>query len=196
MKKITIVALLSIWAATPALADNTGNFYVGGDLGSVTFSNSAGPNAPPDFPNPGAIRIAGGYHFMPMFAVEAGLLIIGDSTLSFPGYTVTTKNSALQVAAVGTYPVSSSFDLFAKLGMSMNSNKLTGTGLVSFINSSTTSTTLMFGIGGQYNINQHFGIRAQYEDFGKFKTNDGPVAPVNSWDFGVKMISVGGVYNF
>lgn len=196
MKKIAIVALLSAFVATPALADNAGKFYVAGDLGAVSFSNSTGPNGGTAFPNPKAIRISGGYHFSPMLGIEAGYNVIGDSTLNFVGGSVTAKNSALQVAAVGTFPVASAFDLFGKLGVSLNSNKLTGTGNNAVINSSTSSTTLMFGIGGQYNINKQFSVRAQYEDFGKIKTNDGPVPPVAAWTVGTTMFSIGGVYNF
>ena len=197
MKKITIVALLSVFVAAPAMADNTGKYYIAGDLGSASFSNSSSPaTIGVAFKNPGAFRIAGGYHFSPMLAVEAGYLMLGDSTISYTNASLTSKNSALQIAAVGTFAVAPTFDLIGKLGMSMNSNKLTGTGAASIVNSSTSSTALMFGIGAQYNVNQQVSIRAQYENFGNFKTNDGPVPPVTSWDMGVTMFSVGVAYNF
>ena len=122
--------------------------------------------------------------------------MIGDSTINYTNASVTSKNSALQIAAVGTYAVAPAVDLIGKLGMSMNSNKLTGTGAASYMNSSTSSTALMFGIGAQYNVNQQVSIRAQYENFGNFKTNDGPLPPVTSWDMGVSMFSVGVAFNF
>ena len=124
-----------------------------GDYGSVSFENSmpSGLGGSP-FPNPSAFRIAGGYHFSPMLAVEAGYLMIGDSTVDWGSYSDTTKNSALQIAAVGTFAVAPAFDLIGKLGMSMNSNKLSDT--LGAWNSSTSSTSLMFGIGAQYNVNQ------------------------------------------
>lgn len=83
MKKIAIVALLSAFVATPALADNSGRFYMGGDLGAASFSNATllVNGAPNTFPNPGVIRIAGGFHFNPMVAVEVGYSIFGDSVL-------------------------------------------------------------------------------------------------------------------
>lgn len=193
MKKISIAVLLSAFVAAPAMADNTGKFYVAGDYGSVSFENSmpSGFGGSP-FPNSGAVRISGGYHFSPMLAVEAGYLMIGDSTVKYNTYSDTTKNSALQIAAVGTFPVTPAFDLIGKLGMSMNSNKLSDT--LGVWNSSTSSTSLMFGIGAQYNVNKKVSIRAQYEDFGKFTTNDGPIPPVTSWDMGVSMVSVGVAY--
>ena len=161
----------------------------------MSFENSVAPyfGASP-FPNPGAFRIAAGYHFSPMLAVEAGYLKIGDSTVKYNTYSDTTKNSALQIAAVGTFAVAPAFDLIGKLGMSMNSNKLTSTD--GFYNSSNSSTSLMFGIGAQYNVNQQVSIRALYEDFGEFKTDDGPFPPVTSWNMGVSMFSIGVAYNF
>lgn len=197
MKKIVMVALLSAFVVTPALADNSGIFYGAVDIGKMSFSNANNAALGGEtLPNPGAWRIAGGYHFSPMLAVEVGYSMIGDSTINYVNASVTSKNSALQVAAVGSYAVAPAFDLIGKLGLSMNSNKLTGTGAASYINSSNSSTALMFGIGAQYHINQQVSIRAQYEDFGKFKNDDGPLPPVASWDVGVTMFSVGVAYDF
>lgn len=197
MKKITVAVLLSAFVAMPALADNTGKIYIAADFGAVSFSNANNPALGGEtLPNPNAFRIAGGYHISPMVAVEAGYATIGDSTINYSNASVTSKNSAMQIAAVGTYAVAPAFDLIGKLGVSMNSSKLTGTGAAGFINSSTSSTALMYGIGAQYNVNQQLSIRAQYENFGNFKTNDGPVPPVTSWDMGVTMFSVGVAFNF
>ena len=136
MKKITIVALLSAFISMPALADNTGKAYIAADLGAVSFSNANNPAlGGGTLPNPKALRIAGGYHFSPMLAVEAGYAMIGDSNVNYSNASITSKNSALQIAAVGTYPVAPAFDLTGKLGLSMNSNKLSGTGAASIINS-------------------------------------------------------------
>lgn len=192
MKKIALVALLSAVVATPALADNTGKFYGAVDLGAVSLSNTnPGGTA---FGNPGAFRFVGGYHINPMFAVEAGYLMMGDSTLVGTGATATSKNSALQFAAVGSYPVAPQFDLIGKLGLSMNSNKLAGTGRSAALNSSNTTTSLMYGIGGQYNVNSQISIRAQYESFGNSKTTNNTSG--QSLDTSSTMFSVGAAYNF
>ena len=191
MKRIAIVALLCAFVATPALADNTGKSYVAGDYGSVTFSNS-NPGGT-DLPNPKALRISGGYHFSPTIAVEAGYAMIGDSTLTWPTASVTVKNSAVQAAAVGTFPVGAAFDLFVKLGLSMNSSKQIGTGTLAALNTNNSSTALLYGIGAQYNFDQQISIRAQYENFGKFKSTN--LTPV-TWDVGITLISFGVVSNF
>jgi OmpA-OmpF porin, OOP family len=193
MKIITIVALLFGFVATPVLAaDNTGKFYMGADYGWVTLTDT-NPGGT-DFPNPSSLRFSGGYHFSPMFAAEVGYAIIGDSTLSTPSGDATLKNSAFQVSAVGSFPVSSSFDLIGKVGLSFNSNKASGTGAYSGIDTSNSKTSLMFGLGAQYNVSEQFGIRAQYEDFGK--TTISSNLSGSSWDSGIKQFSVGVVYNF
>ena len=193
MKLITIVVLLSAFIATPAMAaDNTGRFYLGADFGWVTLTDTDPGGT--DFPNPNSLRFSGGYHFSPMLAAEVGYAGIGDSTLSDPTGEVTLKNSALQVAAVGTFPVSSSFDVIGKVGLSFNSNKASGTGAYSGLGTSNSKTSYLFGIGAQYNVNEQFGIRAQYEDFGK--TTISSNLSGLSWDGGIKQFSVGVIYNF
>jgi len=195
MKKIASALLLSAAISAPAFAADQGAF-VNADLGQVSYSNATSSLGTTAFPNPGTIRIGGGYHFSPYLGVEAGYSIIGDSTINttFLGATVNEKlkSSSMQVAAVGTYPINDSFNVFGKLGLSNTKIDYTATvNGVSVGSSSASKTNLMFGLGGQFNINQHFGIRAQYEDFGKVQFS-GVGAP----NVGVKAISVGGVYNF
>src|SRR5450830_2155127 len=100
MKKIVIATLLSAFIATPALADNTGKFYVAGDFGSATYSGL------PGWSNPNVIRIAGGFHFSPVFAVELGYSMFGDSNgtynTQFGLAPATLSLSSFQVSAVGT----------------------------------------------------------------------------------------------
>ena len=201
MKKIALVALLSAVVATPALADNTGKFYGAVDLGSVSFSNAtSGMGSNAAFPNPGAFRFAAGYNITPMFAVEAGYAMIGDSkidTVNAQGVagintTETVKSSSLSVAGVANYAINDAFGVFGKLGFA-NSKidyTCTATGGFTCTSSSGSKTALLLGVGAQYNINKQFAIRAQYEDFGKVTVgNGGP-------GVGIKMVSVGAAYNF
>lgn len=193
MKKITIVALLSVCVATPALADNTGTYYVAGDLGGASYSNTtvpaAGNFAATTFPNPKMIRIAGGYHISQTLAVEVGYAKFGDSTISYPGVgDATLAMHSLQIAAVGTYPLNPSFDLIGKLGLSNNSEQLTGTGSLASVNASNSKTDLLIGVGAQYNVDSTVSIRAQYESFGKFDNYQQPVK--------ASVFSVGIVKNF
>lgn len=191
--KIAVAAILSV-ISTSSMAENTGKYYIAGDFGSLTLSNTIAVNPSVALPNPKAIRVAGGYHYNQMLAVEAGYVIFGNSTLSLPGDAVTLKNSAVQIAAVGSYPVGGSFDLIGKLGLSINSNKFTGTGADAGLNTSNTSAALMYGVGVQYHISEQVSIRAQYEDFGKSTVSEN--LGNRSWKMGTTMTSLGMGYNF
>jgi len=191
--KIAVAAILAI-ISTSSMAEDAGKFYIAGDFGSLTLSNTNAVNPSAALPNPKAYRVAGGYHYNQMLAVEAGYVVFGNSTLVAPGDSVTLKNSAVQIAAVGSYPVGGSFDLIGKLGLSINSNKFTGTGADAGLNTSNTSTDLMYGVGVQYHISEQVNIRAQYENFGKSTVSEN--FGNRSWKMGTKMTSLGMGYSF
>ena len=178
MKRFAIVALLSACIATPALADNTGKMYIAGDLGAATYSNVS------PFPNPGVVRFAFGSHFSPYLAAELGYSKFGDSTLTGPGGSATLSASAFQIAAIGSLPLSSQFDLIGKLGYSHNSTK--GSGLAAGV--TTSNNSVLFGVGAQYHMTTQVSLRAQYENYGDFESGTNPL--------GATAISLGVVFNF
>lgn len=191
MKKIAFVALLSAFVATPAMADNTGKFYVAGDLGSASYSNvDVTGSVTGTFPNPGVVRIAGGYHFSPMLAAEVGYSKFGDSVLNGGIGSMTLSAHSFQVAAVGSYPLSDQFDLIGKLGLANNSSDVVGSGSIIVTNGSSSQTDLLIGLGAQYHINSQYSVRAQYESFGKFQNSS------NTNPMKASAISVGLAYNF
>ena len=184
MKKIVIAALLLLFAATPALADNTGRYYFAADFGVANCCNL--PNYSPGWSNPGVIRIAGGYHFSPVFAVELGYSMFGDSNGSAPPYGLATLSlSSFQVVAVGSLPLSPQFDLIGKLGLANNyedySDESGGYGSFS-------QSGLMIGAGAEFHVNSQVSLRALYDNYGKFDNFDPPVK--------VTSFSLGLVYNF
>lgn len=206
MKKIATALLLSTAISAPALAADQGA-YVNADLGQANFSNATSQFSTTKFGNPGSITIGGGYHFSQNVGVEAGYSIIGDSTITTnAGGGASTgeklKTSSMQVAAVGTFPINDKFDLFGKLGVANTKIDYSaiaagGTFVPSVAQTASASkTNLMFGIGGQFNINKRFGIRLQYQDFGKVQLPGLFFGGVNAPNISVQVFSVGGVYNF
>jgi OOP family OmpA-OmpF porin len=180
MKKIVIATLLSAFIATPALADNTGKFYVAGDFGSATYSGL------PGWSNPNVIRIAGGFHFSPVFAVELGYSMFGDSNTIDPTFgPATISASSFQVAAVGSLPLSPQFDLIGKLGLASNVEDYSdSTGYTA----SYSRSDLLIGFGAQFNVNSQVSVRALYDDYGKFDNFFPPMKATS--------LSLGVVYNF
>jgi OOP family OmpA-OmpF porin len=172
MKKIFTVALVSSLISMPAFAADQG-LYVSADMQTYSLTNRGTAS------NPSAgFRIGGGYHFTPNIAAEVGYVSSGNGTsTSGSSYKVT----AMQIAAVGSYPINGDFDVIGKLGVSSNE--------VDFATCNTCSKSdLMYGIGAQYKINQQFGVRLQYESMGNVTSGTTAVSATN--------FSIGGIYNF
>lgn len=180
MKKIAVIAFLSAFVAIPALADNTGKAYVAADYGQVNYTNVS------LFPNPGMLRIAGGYHFTPSLAAEIGYSYFGDSIIQGPGGTATLSAASFQVAVVSSLPLSKQFDLTVKLGMSNNSAKIVIT--PSNLSANTTKNSVLYGVGAQYRVNAQFSVRAQYEYYGSFDDSSSPTTAAST--------SIGVVFDF
>jgi OOP family OmpA-OmpF porin len=167
MKKILAIALLSTCIATPTLAaDNSGKLYIGGDLGSASYSNVG------TYPSPGMVRFVGGYHFNPLLALEVGFTIFGESKITAGSYWATLNANSFQVSAVGTYPVSSEVDLIGKLGIAANHGK-SESSVGSSVSASKSS--VLFGVGAQYHLSSQLALRAQYEDYGSFEDVSSPM---------------------
>ena len=215
MKKRVIVALLSVVASFTAVADdfydypapddNAGKFYAGLDMASASYGGSF-------YPSTTGLRIAGGYNFTPVLAIEAGYAMLSSSSnncnygcgyggyggygyggYGYGGYypqpmaSYSFNASSLQLAAVVTLPVSDAISLSAKFGMDRNSMSYDSTdnngNNLPTISGATSNR--MFGVGAQYNLGGGFVVRTQYEDLGNLVPG-----------VGMRMISLGGVYNF
>ena len=186
MKKIYIAMLLSLIFATPALADSSGKAYIAADVGRATFVPAT------IYDNPGMVRIAGGYHFSPLFAAEIGYTKFSDLTAAVRGGTssgtISISTSSLQAVAVARLPLNSTFDLTAKLGMSNNAISAKETGNTTLTNDNFSTTSLMYGVGAQYHVTSQVSVRAQYEDYGAL--------PDSSPTIKLTAFSAGVVYNF
>ena len=190
MKKITIVALLSVFVSMPALADNTGKAYIAADLGKASYSNvTVGAGT---YPNPGMLRIAGGYHFSPQLAAEVGYSMFGDSTITVGTTSGTVSASSFQIAAVGSFPLNPQFDLIGKLGLASNKHQIdVKSSGVTVASMSSSSSSLLIGFGAQFHVNSQFTLRAQYDSFGSFGSFG-----ATGQNMKATAVSLGAVFNF
>jgi OOP family OmpA-OmpF porin len=205
MKRIATALLLSTVVAAPAFAANQGG-YVAVDVGQAAFSGAdfAGPNSNVNFLNPGTLHLTGGYHFNQNLGLEGGLVANADSSVTTIGFgassTETLKSSALYVAAVGTLPISSKFDLFGEVGLASTKIDYTSTGnLFGNLSVSGSKTNVMFGLGGRINFSQHWGMRIKYENFGKTDLAFPAgwlAATATTKSIGLSTFTVGGIYSF
>ncbi|GAB3489918.1 hypothetical protein GCM10027399_06430 [Curvibacter fontanus] len=183
MKKILTTALLCAAITTPALAQKENHWYLALDAGKLKMQNT-------NYADPGSLTVSGGYRFSRNFALEGGLTGYGDSTLVYSNGTTTAEQGDARFLAVGVLPLSPSFELFGKAGIGFHTAKVTGTGAYSNTYSKETTANGIIGFGGQFNINQRFGLRLQYENLGKAKS--GPSDPGAD----ISRVSIGGVLNF
>ncbi len=185
MKKITTITLLSVCFAAPVWADSAStpnSAYAAIDVGSVTYSNSnfqTNAQSGVSSPTATAAGISAGYNINQMVAVEAGYTNFSSATVVSYGAQDSTpiSASALDLAAVGTWHINNSFAVFGKMGVAHVSFNIPASG-----------NNFMYGVGGQYNINSNWGVRAQYQDFGKTTVGIG--------NTDLKVASVGVVYGF
>ncbi len=189
MKKLAIAALLSVFIATPALADDTGTFYFGADFGVAKCCNLTNYSGYPGWSNPAEFSLSGGYHFTPVLAVEMRYSSFGDSNGTVSGGSggvpATLSLSSFQIALVGSLPVGEQFDLLGRIGLASNaedySDPVNGYGSYS-------QSDFTYGLGAQFHVSPQVSLRAMYNNYGKFDNYDPPVK--------VSSFTLGMVYDF
>lgn len=177
MKKIVSTLLACAAMSTSGIAAAQG--FVAADIGDY----SSGSYSPVAFAFSGGLKVA------PNVAIEVGYVAPNSYTYNFGGTFYTFDQSILKGAGVVSFPVAPQIDLFGKLGFAHVRWSDVGPGW----NASGSSTNLMFGFGGQYNISRQLAVRGQYEYFGN---NVGLTAGGSYVYRGTSMLSVGAVYSF
>lgn len=142
-----------------------------------------------------AYTLDGGYQFSDMFGLELGYGSYGapqtSGLVSGSNLEVTQEISGFRFSGTASFPVSSSFALFGKLGIASTSltviSKVTpGPVIPSY---SLSNVSLSYGAGIKYHINKSAALRVQYENIGKI--GDGTI-PTDS----LSLLSVGIAYHF
>ena len=181
--KFRSLALLSLLTVTaPSFA---GDFYV---LGSVGRTSADIDSAALDgmLSSAGAANIASGvdekdtgfklqfgYQFNPNFAIEGGLVDLGEFQYdaTFTGGTAQAKWEAkgVSINALGILPINDSFSVFGKVGVVNAKVELdvsaTGPGGTATGSDDEKTWSPVFGLGAIYNATKSVGIRAEYERY-------------------------------
>lgn len=158
MKKLIAVALLSGFASTAALAADNG-MYVVGSLGMT--SNVSNVDTSMSF---GGLL---GYQIDRNFGVEGGYvsLLSKAAIKGLPtGVTGDVSSSGIAVAGTYTFPINNDFSVLGRLGFSSVSTTANASGKVGAtpvsVSTSESSSGVLYGVAGQYNINQALALRA------------------------------------
>lgn len=165
MKRLHVALLVAASLASPAFASDAGKIYLGADFGRAMFTPAS------ELSNPNSVHIAGGYYFTPSWAAEVGYTRFGDSTANLASGVVTSSFSSYHAVGLYIYPLNPDIDFMAKIGLTNNRSTTSATGSVIVITPSISKTSVMYGIGAQYHLNQTMDIRAQYEIYGDLADN-------------------------
>ena len=140
MNKKWLVSMLGAAAMTVsagALAQSaTTGFYIGAEVGKTDVDG-----ADDDM----GFKLLGGFRFHPNIAAELGYGMLYDKG----GVEVT----ALEVVAVGMFPVANQISIIGKLGFA---NVEIG---------SRDDTEITWGLGAQYDVNRNLGLRALWQRY-------------------------------
>lgn len=127
-----------------------------------------------------------GYRFNPNLAVEGSFADLGKFHYSYTGTGASTGESgemdykvrAWTLAAVGSLPLTGQFSVFGKIGAAATKAKLNADinapslGFVGSVNDSQSRTSLLWGVGARYDFTETFGIRTEYENYGRVGNED------------------------
>jgi OOP family OmpA-OmpF porin len=196
IKKLTVVALLAAGglAGAPAFAQqakDTG-FYLGGGLGysknkfdGADFTLGIPGVAESADDNDTGYKIFGGYKFHRNFSVEGAYTNLGDFSYNYNAGVAGTASlgydvDAWSLALVGSLPVWQGLSVLGKIGATRTTAELTlnsatgpigaavvAAGIPVGTSAKKRRTDLLWGVGAQYDFAPRFGVRVEYEDYGK-----------------------------
>lgn len=171
-KSILVIALLSTLALSAEAAPNDGVLgpYARVEVGRTFYNlSSTLPQVSSD-ERGNALKFFGGYRFNENFGTEFGYAALGSfsESVKIGGATVKQDGKARSIFAVATgrLPLSDSFALHSRLGLS--SGKVSGTNVLPTGDNLTGSTTsLMFGVGAEYKPVSNVALTVNYDDYGR-----------------------------
>jgi opacity protein-like surface antigen len=155
--KIPIAAAMAslLIMAFPAMGD--GRFAVGVSAVKADVDvNDAGVDV-----DGGATgqRLFGRFQFTEHFGIEAGYSTFDRPDDAMLPSNLEVESDSLDLFATGTLPLTEKLDVFGKAGMMRWHTETEEDELTEY---SSRSTELALGVGGEYEINDRFSVRAEY----------------------------------
>jgi OmpA-OmpF porin, OOP family len=146
----------AIIVSTPALSQQLAGFYAGAEVGNADFGSD----------DDTAIKVLGGYQVTRNVAAEVAYSMLYDKGGA--------EVNALELVAVGMFPLANQFSAFGKLGFARVE--------VETRFGSDDEVELTYGIGVQYDASPRLGIRGGWQ---RYDTEDE-----------VDLLSIGFIYRF
>jgi OmpA-OmpF porin, OOP family len=175
-KLIAACVLATLGATAAARAEDTG-FYLGASVGEASQSAQG-------FDASGtAYRVFGGYAINQYFAFEGGYVNGGEQKDSQGPLRLTVKSEGYFVAGLFKLPLGKYFAPYLKAGfVGYDSTAAVSSGNSS-VSESESDSDLLYGLGLEFKLGDHFRLRAEYEQI-----------DVSDADFDI--VSVAAAYHF
>lgn len=176
MKQL-IGMIAALLLAIPASAQNLGGVYLGGGLGQSDAKDGcdgiSGPGVSCDSEDT-AWRLFGGYQLNTNLALELGYTDLGEVSATGPGGSASAEATALEVSALGMFPIAEGFSLYGKAGVYRGEVDASGPGG----SASEDNTDFTLGAGVQFDMTRNIALRGEwqrYMDMGGEETGESDV---------------------
>ena len=171
-----LLAIAGVFVSAPASAQ----WYVGAGAGSAQAKLDSNGAVQGNDSREASGKIFGGYQFTPNWGIEGQYVYLGKYDFSSAGGGGSYKPESWGMAATGTIPLANNFYLMGKLGAAFNRLSDSNFG-------GDNKTDVLAGVGVGYNFNANWGIRVEYENFGKItKNNNGGDIKGENWAVSAK----------
>ena len=147
--------VLSVFVSPHLVFAEDTNFYVEGSLGSA--SHETGPFDDDDT----SFGLTAGIQINPYFGAEISYYDFGEMEFELLGTDLTTEATTLDLAAVGSVPLSPQFSIYGKLGLAFWDVEASAPGA----SASTDGTDLFFGLGAKFNITEQVYVGGEFTSY-------------------------------
>lgn len=112
-------------------------------------------------------KVFGGYQFDRHWAAEFQYFDLGKYKYADAvGGTAIVKTSGFSASGVGTWPVADKLSLLGKVGLAQQAFAASVVTAAIQESRQISATTLLLGLGGEYDIDKNLALRVEYEYFG------------------------------
>jgi OOP family OmpA-OmpF porin len=144
-------------AASATRADDAEGIYLGASVGEASQSQEGFNGSDTSF------KVFGGWSFNKYFAAEGGYINGGTQKDRIDGLDVAISSEGAYVALLGKLPVGDVFSPYLKLGYAFYDAKTVVSADANSLTQSQNNNDLLYGIGGEFHLGEHFNLRAEFE---------------------------------
>jgi OOP family OmpA-OmpF porin len=196
MKTTALAAIIGAGMLTASSAAWS-QLYIGAAIGQSKIKNTCegAPSAITCDDKDRALKLFGGYQFTPSLAVELGISSLGTAKATGSGsfgVTETAELSAVELTAVGSWPLGNRFAIQGRLGV-YHGEMEAGDATVPAVFPppprrgwrSASSTDLTYGIGASFGVSDNALLRVEWQRYNQL-----------GGEFDIDVLSIGALYRF